>query len=162
MQTTPAPTVEKMGVEESVQPQPGLPPLFSFAATSLLCCWLSVCPSVSLSVCLSVCSRPGFYLHSLQHIHIHDGSRSLHVEMCARARVCVCGCACMQDLIGLRSEGILRTESQVERRSRDPTVLSIMHFPLFLAPPPPPPPPCAHQRSCGDGTRRLFIRVNSV
>lgn len=132
-----------------------------------LCCaagCLSARLSLPVSVCLSVCSRPGFYLHSLQHIHIHDGSGSLHVEMCARARacVCVCRCACVQDLIGLRSEGILRTESQVERGSRDPTVLSIMHFPLFLAPPPLPPSPRAHQRSCGDGTRRLFIMLNSV
>lgn len=84
-------------------------PLFSFPTTSLLCCWLSVCSSV----CLSLCSRPGFIC--ILPAHPYSWWKRVTPRGDVRACLCVCRCACVQDLIGLWSEGILRTESQVER-----------------------------------------------
>lgn len=95
-------------------------PLFSFPTTSLLCCW-----SVCSSVCLSVCGRPGFICIPPTHPYSY-GSRSLHVEMCMR----------VQDLIGLWSEGILHTESQVEREQGSHCS---EHYAFSIVPPPPPP-----------------------
>lgn len=137
---------------------------FVLASCHVFVVLLAVCLPVCLSECLSVCLQPTRLLFAFPPTHPYSWWKRVtpRGDACTCLRVCVCRCACAQDLIGLRSEGILRTESQVERGSRDPTVLSIMHFPLFLAPPPPPPPPRAHQRSCGDGTRCLFIRLNSV
>lgn len=53
-----------------------------------LCCAADCLPA-RLSACLpdSVADRP--LLAFVQHMHIHDGSGSFHVEMCARAFVCV-------------------------------------------------------------------------
>lgn len=119
-------------------------PLFSFPTTSLLCC-LSVCSSL----CPSAASRGLFAF--FQHIHIHDGSRSLHVETCVCVRVCVL------DIIGLWSEGILHSESQVERE-QGPHCSEHYAFSIVSLLP----PSCAWGGSCGGGTRRLFIRINSA
>lgn len=81
--------VEKMEVEESVPLQPGLVLCSHFLPC--LCC-AADCLSARLSVCLSVADQALFAF--FQHIHIHDGSGSLHVEMCARACVCVGVRAC--------------------------------------------------------------------
>lgn len=84
-------------------------PLFSFPTTSLLCCWLSVCQSVCPFISLSVCLKPA-------RVYLHFSSTSIFMMEAGHSTWrCVCVCVCAQDLIGLWSEGILHTESQVER-----------------------------------------------
>lgn len=111
----------KLEVKASVLPQPRLVLCSHFP--SPLCCAADL--SARLSVCLSVCSRPGFICIPPAHPYSY-GSRSLHVEMCVR----------VQDLIGLWSEGILHTESQVEREQGSHCS---EHYAFSIVPPPPPP-----------------------
>lgn len=119
----------KLEVKASVLLQPGLVLCSHFLPP--LCC-AADCLSARLPVCLSVGGQGLFAF--FQHIHIHDGSGSLHVEMCVY--VCVCACVCVQDLIGLWSEGILHTESQVEREQgshcSEHYAFSIVSFHLLL------------------------------
>lgn len=105
-------------------------PLFSFPTTSLLCCWLSVCSSV----CLSVCSRPGFIC--ILPAHPYSWWKRVTPRGDACVHVCVCRCVCVQDLIGLWSEGILHTESQVEREQGSHC---FEHYAFSIVSPLPPP-----------------------
>lgn len=48
-------------------------------------------------------------------MHIHEGSRSLHVEACARACACVCVYVCVGFNWAVVRGGASASESQVER-----------------------------------------------
>lgn len=102
--------VTKLEVKASVQLQPGL--LLCSRFLQPLCCaadCLSASLSVRSSLCLSVCLKPA-------RVYLHFSSTSIFMMEAGHSTWrCVCVCVCAQDLIGLWSEGILHTESQVER-----------------------------------------------
>lgn len=102
---------------------------------------------VLLTVCLLVCLQ-------LATVYLHSSNTSIFMMEAGHSTWrCVCVCVCVQDLIGLWSEGILLTESQVEREQGSHCSEHCAFFPLF---------PCSLLPHAAGGTRLLFIRLNSV
>lgn len=65
-------------------------PLFSFPTTSLLCCWLSVCQSVCPFISLSVCLKPA-------RVYLHFSSTSIFMMEAGHSTWrCVCVCMCVR------------------------------------------------------------------
>lgn len=114
----------------------------------------AVCLSAAFPVRLSVpvCSWPRFICIAPTHPY------SWWKRVIPRGYVSVSAIhVYVQDLIGPWSEGILCSESQVEREQR-PHCFEHYAFSIVS----PFPSSSAHRRSCGGSTRCLFIRLNLV